>query len=53
MQASKAIISEVESLDAALKKTKSPEECRQLVQQLRHDLTALIDPISRFGPGLE
>lgn len=43
LQAAKAIIGDVETLDAALKKTKSAEECKQLVQQLRHDLIALVD----------
>lgn len=42
LQAAKAIVGEIESLDAALKKTKSAEECRHLVQQLRQDLIALV-----------
>lgn len=41
-QAGKAIVEEVETLDAALKKSKPADECRQLVKQLRHDMSELL-----------
>ena len=42
MQAGKAIVQEVEKLDAALKKNRPAEECRQLVRQIRHEMSELL-----------
>lgn len=41
-QAGKAIVQEVESLDTALKLSKPADECRQLVRQIRHDMSELL-----------
>lgn len=42
MQAGKAIVKEVETLDIALKQSKPADECRQLVRQIRHDMSELL-----------
>ncbi|KAL0040799.1 hypothetical protein WJX79_005776 [Trebouxia sp. C0005] len=41
-QAGKAIVQEVETLDTALKLSKPADECRQLVRQIRHDMSELL-----------
>lgn len=41
-QAGKAIVKEVETLDIALKQSKPADECRQLVRQIRHDMSELL-----------
>ncbi len=42
MQAGKAIVQEVETLDAALKKSAPADECRELVRQIQHDMSQLL-----------
>lgn len=41
-QAGKAIVHQVEVLDTALRKSKPAGECKQLVQQIRHDMSKLL-----------
>ena len=42
MQAGKAIIKQVETLDLALKQEKPADECKKLVRQIRQDMTQLL-----------